>query len=97
MQTAEQGQCNGWASVCLSIHLSVRLSAPAIDRYFLRAGRTAANLPAAVAVVDRWETQSDSSSSARRARHNARSTALSSKCGQLHIDSQCGRLNTDLL
>jgi len=31
----------------------------AIDRYFLSAGRSAAKPPAAVAAVDRWDTQTD--------------------------------------
>ena len=35
-------------------------SAPAAtDRYFLPTGRSAANPPAAVAVVDRWDRQTD--------------------------------------
>ena len=31
----------------------------AIDRYFLPAGRSAANPPAAVAAVDRWDRRTD--------------------------------------
>ena len=35
-------------------------SAPAaIDRYFLLAGRSAANLPVAVGAVDQWDRQTD--------------------------------------
>jgi len=36
-----------------------RMVPAAVDRYFLPAGRSAANLPAAIAAVNRWDRQAD--------------------------------------
>jgi len=43
----------------LHLLLSARSAPAAIDRYLLPAERSAANPPAAVAVVDRWDRQTE--------------------------------------
>ena len=44
---------------------------PVIDRYFLPVGRSAANPPAAVAAVDRWDRHTDGRSTVSSASHTS--------------------------
>jgi len=63
----------------------------AIDRYFLLAGRSAANPPAVVAVVDRWDRQTDRRSTVTNRPWSAYDAdSINNRiCGQLRLEADC--------
>ena len=81
--------------LCLFVCPSIPLSVCLIDRQHQHPGEFAAKRPAGRKYW--WQVPALSSNYARRTRHGARNTALSSKCAQRHVDNRRGRRNTDLL